>query len=439
MDKPFPDEPISLFLLSVDTGEKRRLTQTPSGMIADSDPAFSPDGQRLVFTRSTGLSVADLHVIDLSPAFAPAGEPKRLTFDNRDAYSPAWTPDGRQIIFSSNRVGGGATTLWRIGASGGEQPQRLESVGEDGRNPTISPKGDRLVYDRRSGDRNIWRIELPAAGKQIGSAELKRSLFIASSRNDGAARMSPDGSRIVFGSNRSGSPELWLCDSSGRNAAQLTKQIGGSSPRWSPDGERIAFDSNIEGHFEVYVINANGGRPQRLTSGSTDSSAPSWSRDGKWIYFISTHGGEGQVWKAPSGGGRPIQVTKSGGFTALESRDGTFLYYTKYDEAKAYLKNDPIGGLWRAPIEGGDETRILESLNSRAFEVVEDGIYFFAPGRSGETLLQFYTFATKKTTLIGAFKKPVGGLIDVSPDRRSILYTQIDEAGGDLMLVEGFR
>ena len=121
------------------------------------------------------------------------------------------------------------------------------------------------------------------------------------------------------------------------------------------------------------------------------------------------------------------------------SLDGKFLYYMKQDYSASYARNPSIGSLWRSPIGGGDEIRILESLIARSFEVVEDGIYFTAPGQSADTLLQFYTFATKKTTLIGAFKKPVGGLIDVSPDRRSILYTQLDEAGGDLMLVEGFR
>jgi dipeptidyl aminopeptidase/acylaminoacyl peptidase len=240
-------------------------------------------------------------------------------------------------------------------------------------------------------------------------------------------------------SSRSGATEIWLCDGSGHNAARLTS-IGAltGSPRWSPDGERIAFDSNVEGHWEIYVINANGGSPQRLTIGRTSSSSPAWSGDGKWIYFVSTRGGESQVWKAPSGGGPPIQVTQKGGFRALESPAGKFLYYMKSDDLLSYTKNDLIGGLWRMPIEGGEEVRILESLKPRAFEVVQEGVYFFAPGRSDETLLQFHAFSTKKTTLIGVLEK-VGNHLDVAPDRHSILYTQIDEAGGDLMLVEGFR
>src|SRR6266480_5707461 len=76
------------------------------------------------------------------------------------------------------------------------------------------------------------------------------------------AQFSPDGRRIAFVSLRSGNPEIWVCNSDGSNAVQLTS-FGGpfvTTPRWSPDGERIAFDSNAAGEFDIHVVGANGGK-----------------------------------------------------------------------------------------------------------------------------------------------------------------------------------
>jgi hypothetical protein len=161
-----------------------------------------------------------------------------------------------------------------------------------------------------------------------------------------------------------------------------------------------------------------------------DSSKPSWSRDGKWIYFGSIRTGSPEIWKIAAAGGEPVQVTRLGGFRALESPDGKYLYYTK---------NDQVSGLWRAPVEGGEETRVLEAVTARAFDVVEDGIYFLAPFRAKETWLQFYDLRTSKTVALKAIEKPAFLYLYVSPDRRSILYSQTDQVAQDLILVTNFR
>jgi Tol biopolymer transport system component len=429
LDKSSADEPVGLFLLSIETGDKQRLTQPPSTSVGDSGPAISPDGRMLAFTRTTGTVVNDLYVAELSPKLSAQGDPRRLTFDNRRTYNPAWLPDGREIIFSSNRAG--VYGLWRIAATGGKPPQRVEGVGEDAFYPAVSRQGHRLTYTRSWSDYNVWRVELPAVPTAITSGGLKRSMLISSSRIDGSANISRDGKRVAFYSDRSGFPEIWASDSSGLNPVQLTSNASYSgSPSWSPDDGRIAFDCNMVGHFEVYVMNANGGKPTRLTNGVADSAIPRWSRDGKWIYFRSTRSGENQVWKVLSSGGRPIQVTRKGGYTAAESEDGAFLFYTKTDQ---------VSGLWRMPAAGGEETRILDAVRMRAFTVAKDGIYFLAPESSGKTQLAFHSFATNRTATLGVIERPVYLYSDVSPDGRWLLYTQLDHRVEDLMLVEKFR
>jgi hypothetical protein len=138
-----------------------------------------------------------------------------------------------------------------------------------------------------------------------------------------------------------------------------------------------------------------------------------------------------EVWKIPTGPGsappEAIQVTRRGGYDAVESPDGKWLYYTK---------TIPISGLWRMPTAGGEEVQVLQALAS--YTVFDDGIYFLKPS-GATTLLQFLALANGSIqSLATTGKRPVGGLT-VSPDRRWLLFAQMDQEGADLMLVENFR
>jgi Tol biopolymer transport system component/predicted Ser/Thr protein kinase len=416
-------ESYGLFMLSPESGERLRLTAPPVQSAGDSGPAFSPDGRSLAFIRTATFAVSDLYLLPLSDSLQPIGEPKRLTFDNRDNASPAWTPEGREIIFSSGQFNN--RSLWRMAVSDSAKPQQWATAGENNFCPAISRQGRRFVYSRQVGDVNIWRLDLGAHGKASAPTNL-----IHSTRGDTNAQFSPDGKRIAFVSDRSGNIEIWVCDSDGSNPVQLTS-FGSLTvdPRWSLDSERIAFISTPENQWEVYQISANGGKPQRLTAHPASDDTASWSRDGKWIYFGSNRSGDQQVWKMPSSGGEAVQVTRKGGFDPFESLDGKVVYYEKDN------------GLWKVPVEGGAETRVLESINDFGnFALVEEGIYFIPAANSAtDSSIQFFSFATGKIKQIARIEKPTDMGLSVSPDRRWILCSQIDQVGSDLMLVENFR
>jgi sugar lactone lactonase YvrE len=106
-------------------------------------------------------------------------------------------------------------------------------------------------------------------------------------------QFSPDGKRIVYYSNSSGSDQIWLCNADGSNAAPITSMEAAitATPRWSPDGGQITFDSNASGMFQVYVVRAEGGKPRQMTEDRITSFGASWSRDGRWIYFAFAGGG----------------------------------------------------------------------------------------------------------------------------------------------------
>jgi Tol biopolymer transport system component len=220
-----------------------------------------------------------------------------------------------------------------------------------------------------------------------------------------------------------------LCDADGSNAVQVTDFGHSGSPRWSPDGQQIALDSMVDGNWQIYIANAHGGRPHRLSKSPANDMRPSWSQDGKWIYFGSNRTGGSppwQIWKMPAAGGEPVQVTKHGGFNPFESKDGKVIYYSKNESFRS--------AVWKVPSDGGDENQILDSAYFCTFSVARNGIYFISPPR-----LLYYDFSTGISKPILTIEKPTQFGLTVSPDEHWLLFSQVDQGGSDLMLVDNFR
>jgi len=411
-------------LLSIEDSTTTVLTAPPD-QYRDAAPAFSPDGSKVAFLRSSVAGMdTDLFVVPTN-----GGQPMRLTFDNHVGdlgESPAWSEDGREIIFSSSRKG--LPTLWRIPASGGT-PRPVTGGGAHACCPSISRKGHELIYQNRVVNDNVWRIKLRNQGHAQGSP----SVLISASGRSWRPDFSPDGKRIAFESDRSGYAEIWACNSDGMNCGQLTSlhSVAGTA-RWSPDGRHVAFEYHPGKHSEIYVVEL-GGQPRQIpTLPDADNLAPSWSRDGQWIYFGSD-GGEGfQLWKVPLQGGRPIQVTKNGGLYGVESADRRFLYFSKQDAP----------GIWRMPLAGGDERRILEESGDGDWynwALGRNGIYFLNRGAQPKEAIQYFEIATGKRTTILFPDRRVDYGVAVSPDETSILYPQNDLYQESLILMKNFR
>jgi serine/threonine protein kinase len=417
-----------LKLLSRESGETVSLTSSPPKTSFDYSPAVAPNGRTVAFSRWTGSFFSETYLLDLTEDLKPKGEPRRLTSLKGLNLRCAWTPNSQEIVFSSFFFGPGMS-LWKVRASGATEPEQLPfDIGEASQ-PAISPVGNQLAYERELFDSNIWRLSLSASGTALAPS----APLIASTRRDAAAQYSPDGKHIAFESWRSGDHGLWVSDADGSDAVELLVRAGSApgTPRWSPDGKYIAFDLSPEGNTDIYIVRASGGQPIRLTSHLAYDAAPSWSRDGKWIYFTSTRSGRYEVWKVLAEGGEAEQVTRNGGGTAFESADGKWVYY---------IKGDYAGSLFKMPVGGGEESQVLPSVVSRAFSLVKDGIYFIAkPAADGKYHIQFLSYATNKVKTVAAISRPPNEGLSVSPDGRSLLFAQDDEAGSDLMLVENFR
>jgi len=413
-----------LYLISVETEEKRKLTDNGR----DTAPAFSPGGGILAFARVVGWG-ADLYLLRLGEGYKPQGEPEKVPSENRYNLGVAWTPDGRDIVACDGFWSRG---LWRMAASMSGRPMRLAFASDAASVPAISRQGNRLAYAVHKFDTNIYRVDLSGPGTNPG-VPFK---LISSTRLDFCPAYSPDGKRIAFCSDRSGAWEFWVCDRDGSNAIQLTSLGGEDNDRatWSPDGRSIAFGLLVGGQRHIYVTSANSGIPRSLmTEHAGNSTWPYWSRDGQLIYFRSFRSGSSEIWKMPAAGGDAVQITRNSADLPQESPDGKFLYYLKGDRYPEQCS------VWRMPTSGGEETRVLDStaLDS-PYVVMEQGIYFVTPrDKRNRSDISYYDFSSHATRKIVTVQEAAG--IAVSPDGRTILCTQFDQSGSDLMLVENFR
>jgi Tol biopolymer transport system component len=417
----------SLFDLSGDR-EKQRLTGPPAETaIGDTAPAFSADGRTLAFTRQILNGVGDLYLLHLASGYQPQGEPERVASANVRNSGASWMPDGRELVFSSGNWF--SSGLWRISAQKPVAPRRLAFAPDNATAPSVSQQGNRLSYVVSKFDTDIWRVTLPAPGGKPVSP----TRFIGSTKLEFYPSYSPDGKRIAFVSDRSVASEIWVCDADGSNLTRLTSSGDADQPRWSPDGEIIAFASGTGGKREISAISANGGKTRRLISHPAQGQWPYWSRNGEWLYFTSINKGRYDISKMPSKGGQAVQITRNGGDRPEESPDGKMIYYSKG------FPNEV--SLWRVPASGGEEVKVLDVVHREGqWTVGRLGIYFFSlPDTLGHSDVRIYEFATGKIKTLLTIERQIFLSIAVSPDGRTILYPQIDEAGSDLMLVENFR
>jgi serine/threonine protein kinase len=421
----------SLSLYSTETGERQPVTNPPTEEVGDTAPAVSPDGRTLVFSRvSPDFYNVTLWHLHLGEGYKPIGKEEQIQTGNMTNVGAAWLPDGNEFVFGSGTIS--SFGLWRIAASNPANPRRINLDVSNASWPAISRLGNRLALATEQYDLNIWRVDLKGAGQKPGVP----FRFIASTQTEAYPAYSPDGRRIAFMSDRSGTQEIWICDSDGSKTLQLTS-FGGAAiygPSWSRDSQNIAFTvAQKEMKEDVYVVSVNGGLPRRMTTDPAEDKWPYWSHDGKWIYFSSTRSGREEIWKMPSNGGEAVQMTRNSGDTPQESADGKFLYYMKgWPEAVS---------VWRAPVDGGQEVKVLDSVDSEGqWALGTEGIdYFRTPDKLGHSDICFYEFATGQIRKILSTERPVNTHIAVSPDGRTILYPQSDESGSVLMLVENFR
>jgi Tol biopolymer transport system component len=332
-----------IYLQSV--GGQTAINLTKDSPADDDQPAFSADGERIAFRSSRdggGIFV-----------MGRTGEAVRRV--TTMGFRPTWSPDGKQLAFSTEDVGmqpGNSESrgqLWVVNADGTE-PRQLPA--DDANLPSWSPHGHRIAYTFRlttATEAGLWTISPRTS---------ERAPLVTDGYRNWSATWSPDGHYVYYSSNRGGSMNLWrvpVDEASGRARgepepvttpatflahpnvsgdgrhiayvnSQTTINVQGlamnpesgtvvgepqpvttglrqwSTPDPSPDGKWVAFYTLNQPEGLLYVSHPDGTGLRKLTPDSAIDRMPRWSPDGQWISFFSNRGGRLEIWKIRADG-----------------------------------------------------------------------------------------------------------------------------------------
>jgi TolB protein len=210
---------------------------------------------------------------------------QRVTSDGSIALSPAWSPDGSRIAYTSFRSGVPALYERSLGSG-----QDREISRRDGLNitPAYSPDGRAIAFAATVAGNTEIAVTTGGGGFEA---------LTRGRRSDSLSpTFSPDGSRIAFVSNRLGEPHVYVMQRGGEPRLLSEYRYGtqgyNTSPDWSPRGSAIAFHTRVGGTPQLAVVDAAGGRPRVLTNRGSNED-PSWAPDGRHLVFASDRDGGG--------------------------------------------------------------------------------------------------------------------------------------------------
>ena len=234
-------------------------------------PAFSPDGKRIVFASGHAGTQLDLLLMD-----ADGGSPRLLV---SRAAIPSWLPDGDHVAFNARR--GGEQGLWSVHIPSGRE-DRLPLRIQDGMDwPTVSPDGTRVAFHwRRGATINVWTA--PLEGGEPRQMTFDQELM-------GWPSWSPDGTRLAFEVRRGDDTHVAVMPAAGGPVRQITTDRGQSwGHSWSPQGDRVVFAGQRDGIWNVWWVALRDGSQKRLTGYTKPNTYvryPAWSPRGDQIVY----------------------------------------------------------------------------------------------------------------------------------------------------------
>ena len=234
------------------------------------------------------------------------GEVFQITNDRADAISPRWSPDGRQIIYTSY-FGTGFPDIYVIDVAS-RQRRPFATFKGTNTGARFSPDGSRVAMTL-SGEGNSEIYIAPASGG--GPRRLTRSPSVEAS-----PAWSPDGGRLVFTSDRDGGPQLFVIPATGGSMSRVPTNISGycAEPDWSAaNPNKVVFTIRMGRGFVLAVFDFSTGKSTPVATGSGDAVEPSWLADGRHVVYTA---------RGPNSRKIMIVDTETGSRYQLSPKDG---------------------------------------------------------------------------------------------------------------------
>ena len=278
--------------------------------------AWSPDGSKMAYVQGNFNFVQPEVLGNVGPSriwivSVDGGDPVQVTDHPSLNVSPVWMPDGRHLMFISNR--GGPRDLYVVALDGAGQPRGPPvsvTAGLDPHSVSVSVDGSTAVYSQFTFRRNLWEVALPTSG----SVSLAEAVRVTSGNQIVESHaLSSDGRWLVYDSNLEGNQDIYIVAADDGEPRRLTTDPADEfAPEFSPDGSEIAFHSPRHGSRDLFLINADGTNEVRLTDDTRQEYFPTFSPDGLRIVFFFVYRDGGVAPAGPAGEcgicGRPPQV-----------------------------------------------------------------------------------------------------------------------------------
>lgn len=326
-----------IYVVTIATGRAVRLT---NNALYNLWPQVSPNGRWIAFTRSKyQWGSGDIVVMGPDGRHAKAITPA----SSDDGYS-SWSPDSRRLVYQRG------STLYLIDRSGAHnEPVEPRASGGD---PFWARDGT-IYFDN-------WDEENPEIAVVAASGGPFRLLTEDSEDEDVEPFWSPDGTRLLFQSDRNGDDEIWVMDARGGEAKNLTQapRADDQEPVWSPDGTRIAFGSDrgsAHNDIEIVVMNADGSDQVSISRSPADDFEPTWSPDGRRIAFARSGGDTSDIWTMNADGSDQVRLTTNAAWDVEPnwSPDGTKILFTS--------TRDRMPAIYVMNADGSDQHLLVKS------------------------------------------------------------------------------
>ncbi|CAN5466797.1 hypothetical protein BH10PLA1_BH10PLA1_08800 [soil metagenome] len=280
-----------------------QLTRLPKGTGIDTI-AVSPDGSSVLFTiLIIGTEKNDFRSQMMLVKTDGTGGPTYFSDGKSLDLTPSFTPDGTQIVFSSNRAGT-RLSIWQMSAVGAPGITQLTTGDTNDLWPSIdSDPRPRMYYQTLVDTRPDPRLFMTQLGTTIRTD--------LTQQGGSQPRVSPKADSVVFTAvnERTGKRDLFLMSDKGGTPQNLTNtpDVDEFDPAWNKDGSQLAFvsdrgmDPEKRRNYDIWTMDVTKAEaPAQITSNGSWDDSPAWDNTGENIYFRSNRGGDWNVWKAPA-------------------------------------------------------------------------------------------------------------------------------------------